>query len=103
MTTYQELDQHEQKRFQKLYPGTNPTPVLHRGAKAKQADKLAKSGAKAKQVREVLAKPKHVGIMWVLVGACAYVLLGLGWFIGVIGDSLYEVGKRMHEAKHNIT
>jgi hypothetical protein len=56
----------------------------------------------AEVVAEVRTKPHHVRAMLILVAILAYVLMGIGWIIGAIGDSFYEVGKRMHDAKWEI-
>ena len=47
-------------------------------------------------------RPLHVWFFVACVAVLAYALLALGWVIGVIGDSIYEVGARLHEDKWGI-
>lgn len=64
--------------------------------------KESKDDSKATKARIKTKRPVHVYILLALVSILAYLLLGLGWLIGMIGDSLYQVGKEMHESKWRI-
>ena len=44
----------------------------------------------------------HVYLFRLCVAILAYALVGTGWLVGAVGDALYELGKRMHDAKWNI-
>lgn len=55
-----------------------------------------------KPKRRLSLRAPHVIIFWILVATLGYTLLALGWLVGVLGDSIYEIGKRCHDAKWNI-
>lgn len=70
-----------------------------------KADKLAPVQKLPKStVKTVVREPRswHTYVLIGLVSVFAYLCLGLGWLIGAVGDAIYEVGKRAHEAKWNI-
>ena len=90
------LDAKNLQRLQAQYPGIR-LPVL-----AELYSQPPTTG-KPRKARKRVRRPLHVYILISLVGIVGYILLGIGWIVGVIGDSLYEVGKRMHEAKWRIT
>lgn len=78
-----------------------------KGKNTVQPDSLAstkeKYRPKTARGHSLFSRPAHAIIFRILVGLLAYILLGAGWLVGAVGDSVYDIGQRMHRAKWNIS